>query len=85
MRLTIALCILLVSGISCTKSYCWKCMTQLNIVTTNEPTQYSKSESTVCDKSADEIRDYEKAGSRQTTATSGGVTVTYIYTTQCTK
>jgi hypothetical protein len=79
----IALVIILFSGVSCTKSYCWQCMTQLNIIATGQPTQYSKSESSVCDKTEKEIRDYEKAGSKQTTATTGGVTVTYIYTTQC--
>lgn len=77
---------LLIAGVSCSKekTYCWKCTTKV----TYSPTSIGgsgTSSNTVCDKTQEEIDNYEKAGSKITTSSSGGITVIIKHTTTCLK
>lgn len=82
----ILLTILIIAGLSCTKdkSYCWKCTTKV-IYSPSSIGGSGTSNNTVCDKTQEEIDNYEKAGTRTSTSSSGGITVTIKHTTSCIK
>lgn len=45
----------------------------------------SNSTATLCDKTQDEIDDYQQSGTNITTASAGGITITIDKKTQCTR
>jgi hypothetical protein len=78
--------ILIFACLSCKKekSYCWKCTTKV-IYYPSSIGGNGTSNNTVCDKTQDEIDNYEKAATSTTTSSSGGITVTIKHTTTCVK
>ena len=89
--LAVALTVFLVltAGViqSCKKEYCWRCETQSTITFINNPTpSTSLTEDQVCNKTAEEIEEYEKNNTNVTQSTSGGqVVMTTSTVTYCDK
>lgn len=75
---------------SCQKNEkaCYSCMTNLVInvsPVTNGYPQITQSTKSVCDMTDNDATDYEKKNSENTSVTQGGVIVTGVSTTYCTK
>ena len=81
-RLLLIVCVVALA--SCDKQTCWTCVTQ-NITTYSDgrrPDTTSLSQS-ICDYTAAEIEEHEKAGASEVTITSGGVTIMMRSQTLC--
>lgn len=83
MRLIIALFILLVSGVSCTKSYCWQCAIKDHIIYQNTTETDVTHETEKCDMTEKEIREYEQSNSYTKTSADGDYRT--ITTTNCSR
>jgi len=65
---------------SCGKEYCWKCTVTSKRPISNSTYDSTKITTVVCDKTQNEIEDYEESG-QTTTITSNGIPV--VTTTDC--
>lgn len=80
---TFLIAIMALSLASCEKKRCYQC----TVTVTYTPTGYglggATANTSMCDVTEDQMREYERMGTKTTTASSGGVTVTEKITTVC--